>query len=97
MNALGNPAWVPAWVMVTIAAVALAVMLEVFRELRAHWRQRMVLSEKLIERSRRNHFLHMEHDAEMILKMEAMLHVALRDELAAYSLEHKRSHLKRTA
>ena len=85
-----------AW-MIGIAATAVLVMLEVFRELREHWRQRMVLSEKLIERLRRNHFLHIEHDAEMMLKMERMLHVALRDELASYSLEHKRSHHKRTA
>ena len=75
--------------MIGIAATAVLVMLEVFRELRAHWQQRMVL----IERSRRNHFLHMEHDAAMMLKMEAMLAVALKD----YSLEHKRSHHKRTA
>ena len=81
-----------AW-MIGIAATAVLVMLEVFRELREHWRQRMVLSEKLIERLRRNHFLHMEHDAAMMLKMEAMLAVALKD----YSLEHKRSHHKRTA
>ena len=81
-----------AW-MIGIAATAVLVMLEVFRELRAHWRQRMVL----IERSRRNHFLHMEHDAEMLVKMERILHSALHDELAAYSLEHKRSHHKRTA
>ena len=81
-----------AW-MIGIAATAVLVMLEVFRELRAHWRQRMVL----IERSRRNHFLHMEHDAEMLVKMERILHSALRDELASYSLEHKRSHHKRTA
>ena len=81
-----------AW-MIGIAATAVLVMLEVFRELRAHWQQRMVL----IERSRRNHFLHMEHDAEMLVKMERILHSALHDELAAYSLEHKRSHHKRTA
>lgn len=85
-----------AW-MIGIAATAVLVMLEVFRELRAHWRQHMVLSEKLIERSRLNYFLHIEHDSEMLVKMERMLHSALHDELAAYSLEHKRSHHKRTA
>lgn len=80
--------------MLGIAAIAVLVMLAVFHRVRYEGERRHQDHLRAMERLRRNHFLAMEHDAQMYAKMETMIHGAMVESLAQYSLEHRRKHSK---